>query len=191
MLLFCCFPSTRTHETSTFKARPNSLRESGLFPFLELFFSTNHCAARGLACLWKPRIFTKTAAIRAFTLRFQRNSGFKLLLARPFEPRGLFSVSLIVCLFNWAQGVHISFNSPCFRSIWHRIQETWKKHLLCVHGFSNPKGFTLVFWQKVVCFGVKTNPTKCFGKPNPTFANLTRVKPNPTKCFGKPNSGQT
>ena len=92
---FFVFPSTRTHETSTFKARPNSSRESGLFSFSKVFFSTNHCAARGLFCLSDPRIFTKSAAIRAFMNRFQRNSELKLLSASSFDPRGRFSVLLV------------------------------------------------------------------------------------------------
>lgn len=92
---FFVFPSTRTHETSTFKARPNSSRESGLFSFSKVFFSTNHCAARGLFCLSDPRIFTKSAAIRAFMNRFQRNSELKLLSASSFEPRGRFLVVFV------------------------------------------------------------------------------------------------
>ena len=87
--------STTNHENTAFPARPSSLRESGPFSFSEVFFSTNHCAARGLFCLQDPRIFTKSAAIRAFMNRFQRNSELKLLSASSFEPRGRFSVLLV------------------------------------------------------------------------------------------------
>ena len=53
---------------------------------------------------WPPAsIFLKTAAIRGFMKRFQRNSGVKLLSASPFEWRGLFLAFLIVCLFVWTQ----------------------------------------------------------------------------------------
>ena len=77
-----------------------------------------------LVCLlsWPQALFFQKMAKM---LRFQRNSGFKLLFWRAFQPRGRFSI-FHVCLFvKLAAGLFLQ-NSAFFslllriRTIWHR-----------------------------------------------------------------------
>ena len=92
------FPASLPLASRSFPRRAPVSRESGQFSFSKLFFSTNHCTARGIFSILDPWISTKSAAISLFMLRFAWNSELKLLLPSPFEPRGRFWV-LFVRLF--------------------------------------------------------------------------------------------
>ena len=92
------FPASFPLASRSFPRRAPVSRESGQFSFSKLFFSTNHCTARGIVSILDPWISTKSAAVSLFMLRFAWNSELKLLSPSPFEPRGRFWV-LFVRLF--------------------------------------------------------------------------------------------
>ena len=107
-------------------------------------------------------------------LRFQRNSGFKLLFWWAFQPRrrffnfhvcllsfplwfGLFQIVLFVRLLSWTHIWHISLKSLCIRPIWHRIQETWKKTPILLPWLAQISNVTSFFIQALqnATFAVK------------------------------------
>ena len=164
------FPASFPLASRSFPRRAPVSRESGQFSFSKLFFSTNHCTARGIVSLLDPWIFTKSAAISLFTLRFAWNSELKLLSASCFEPRGHFLV-LFVRLFvnldtaklflNW---FWFSLGLP-FRSV--------KPTMISVIFFQIFKGFTLLPWQKVgrILLGFAGNPSNF--QISPLFACIS------------------
>jgi len=173
--------SATNHENTAFKARPNTLRESGSFSCSELFISTNHCTASPAFCPCTFSIFTKTPAISLFMDRFAWNSELKLLSASCFEPRGHFLV-LFVRLFvdldtaklflNW---FWFSLGLP-FRSV--------KRTMISVNFFQFFKGFTLLPWQKVgrILLGFAGNPSNF--QISPLFACISlQLFPSLSLCI--------
>ena len=64
------FPASFPLASRSFPRRAPVSRESGQFSFSKLFFSTNHCTARGIVSILDPWISTKSAAVSLFMLRF-------------------------------------------------------------------------------------------------------------------------
>ena len=120
------FPASFPLASRSFPRRAPVSRESGQFSFSKLFFSTNHCTARGIVSTSDPWISTKSAAVSLFMLRFARNSELKLLSPSPFEPRGRFWV-LFVRLFvildraKLAISIDFDFLSLSFRLIFEKF----------------------------------------------------------------------
>ena len=98
------FPASFPLASRSFPRRAPVSRESGQFSFSKLFFSTNHCTARGIVSILDPWISTKSALpflCLCSDLHEIRNLSF---FCRARLNRGVvFEFCLFVCLLSWTQ----------------------------------------------------------------------------------------
>ena len=95
--------SATNHENTAFKARPNTSRESGLFPCSELFISTNHCTASAAFCPALSAFSLKPLPFLCLWTDLHEIRNLRFFRRALLNGGVVFEFCLFVCLLSWTQ----------------------------------------------------------------------------------------
>ena len=119
--------SATNHENTAFKARPNTLRESGSFSCSELFISTNHCTASAAFCPALSAFSLKPLPFLCLWTDLHEIRNLSFFRQVTLNRAVIFQFCLFVCLLPWTQ-LHcslIGFDFLCSSFLWSNERSFW------------------------------------------------------------------